>query len=220
MTQGSDVRSATPTPLVAIRPGAVIPPWTNHRGLRGVLSYVSIHETTVAGGDASVRVTRDRTEASLVERARRGDHDAFAALVDDRLGATFRTVLAVLGDEAEARDVTQVIFVRAWTNCRSSGIPRCSRHGSDGSSSTRPGQRCVVDGGAMSTRSAWISCPTGRTRLAARTPATKNEPPRSIVSSAPSTGSRQEIASCSGSTTMRAYPWQRSGTGSACRAGP
>ena len=51
-----------------------------------------------------------------MERARRGDHDAFAALVDRRLAATFRTAMAILGNEADARDATQEIFLRAWRN--------------------------------------------------------------------------------------------------------
>lgn len=55
-------------------------------------------------------------ETPIVERARRGDHDAFAALVDRRLAATFRTAIAILGNEADARDATQEIFFRAWQN--------------------------------------------------------------------------------------------------------
>lgn len=56
----------------------------------------------------------DMLERTLVERASRGDHDAFASLVDARLVPTFRTVMAILGDEADARDTTQAIFVQAW----------------------------------------------------------------------------------------------------------
>jgi RNA polymerase sigma-70 factor, ECF subfamily len=55
-------------------------------------------------------------ESALVERARHGDHDAFSALVDGRLTTTFRTALAILGNEADARDATQEIFLRAWRN--------------------------------------------------------------------------------------------------------
>jgi len=55
-------------------------------------------------------------ETALVQLACRGDHDAFAALVDARLATTFRTALAILGNEADARDVTQEIFLRAWRN--------------------------------------------------------------------------------------------------------
>lgn len=54
------------------------------------------------------------SELSLVERARRGDEEAFAAIVRGRLSATFRTALAILGNEADARDATQEIFLRAW----------------------------------------------------------------------------------------------------------
>jgi RNA polymerase sigma-70 factor (ECF subfamily) len=55
-------------------------------------------------------------ETALVERARRGDHEAFEILVDGRLTSTFRTALAILGNEADARDATQEIFLRAWRN--------------------------------------------------------------------------------------------------------
>jgi RNA polymerase sigma-70 factor (ECF subfamily) len=55
-------------------------------------------------------------ETALVQLACRGDHDAFAAIVDARLATTFRTALAILGNEADARDATQEIFLRAWRN--------------------------------------------------------------------------------------------------------
>jgi len=67
--------------------------------------------------DGALTATAQRVgEAALVERANRGDHEAFGALVDGRLPATFRTALAILGNEADARDATQDIFVRAWRN--------------------------------------------------------------------------------------------------------
>ena len=59
---------------------------------------------------------RALVERALVERARRGDHEAFASLVDARLSSTYRTVLAILGNEADARDTTQAIFLQAWRN--------------------------------------------------------------------------------------------------------
>jgi RNA polymerase sigma-70 factor, ECF subfamily len=55
-------------------------------------------------------------ETLLVERARRGDREAFTDLVDGRLVATFRTAMAILGNESDARDATQEIFLRAWRN--------------------------------------------------------------------------------------------------------
>ncbi len=56
------------------------------------------------------------TESRLVERACAGDHDAFALLVVARVEPTFRTAMAILGNEADARDATQEIFLRAWTH--------------------------------------------------------------------------------------------------------
>ena len=55
-------------------------------------------------------------ETLLVERARRGDREAFADLVDAVSRPTFRTAMAILGNEADARDATQDIFLRAWRN--------------------------------------------------------------------------------------------------------
>jgi len=67
--------------------------------------------------DSVLRTARvEGFEESLVLRARAGDHSAFEALVDTRLEPTFRTALAILGNEADARDATQDIFVRAWRN--------------------------------------------------------------------------------------------------------
>lgn len=68
------------------------------------------------GGTASASL--GSRERGLVELARNGDQDAFAALVDGRLPSTFRIVMAILGNESDARDTTQTIFVRAW-----SGLP-------------------------------------------------------------------------------------------------
>jgi RNA polymerase sigma-70 factor (ECF subfamily) len=53
-------------------------------------------------------------EAYLVDRARQGDRDSFEALVDARLAPTYRIAMAILGNEADARDATQDTFVRVW----------------------------------------------------------------------------------------------------------
>lgn len=50
----------------------------------------------------------------LIERARRGDDDAFAALVRRHSNGIHRTVARILSDEAEAWDVVQSTFLRAW----------------------------------------------------------------------------------------------------------
>ena len=53
-------------------------------------------------------------DEDLVERAARGDVDAFEALVAARLTRSFRTASAILGSEADAHDVVQEAFVAAW----------------------------------------------------------------------------------------------------------
>jgi RNA polymerase sigma-70 factor (ECF subfamily) len=62
---------------------------------------------------AVARETRS-VEALLVDRARAGDHDAFESLLEQRLEPTFRLAMAILGNEADARDATQEAFVRLW----------------------------------------------------------------------------------------------------------
>ncbi len=62
----------------------------------------------------AVRPKARADEAFLVDRARRGDHESFEALVDARLAPTFRIAMAILGNEADARDATQDTFVRVW----------------------------------------------------------------------------------------------------------
>jgi RNA polymerase sigma-70 factor (ECF subfamily) len=57
---------------------------------------------------------RPPAEAELVSRARRGDADAFGALVAAHQEMTFRTAYLVLGDAAEAEDAAQEAFVRAY----------------------------------------------------------------------------------------------------------
>lgn len=54
-------------------------------------------------------------EASLIQRAQKGDQDAFAALVDEHQRYVYNLALRVLKDENDALDLTQETFVRAWT---------------------------------------------------------------------------------------------------------
>src|SRR3954447_4149432 len=49
-------------------------------------------------------------------RPRRGGDTAFGALVEARVDATLRVARAILGNEAEAQEVTQEAFVSAWRN--------------------------------------------------------------------------------------------------------
>ena len=54
-------------------------------------------------------------ETTLIQRAQKGDHDAFAALVDEHQRYVYNLALRVVKDENEALDLTQETFVRAWT---------------------------------------------------------------------------------------------------------
>lgn len=53
-------------------------------------------------------------DRELLVRARAGDREAFDLIVIARGEPLFRTALAILGNEADARDATQEAFVSAW----------------------------------------------------------------------------------------------------------
>jgi RNA polymerase sigma-70 factor (ECF subfamily) len=50
----------------------------------------------------------------LVERARRGDPDAFVALIEQRQVAMARVATAILGDEADVADALQETLMSLW----------------------------------------------------------------------------------------------------------
>ena len=50
----------------------------------------------------------------LVERASRGDADAFQALLERRIAALLRLASAILGDDDDARDAVQQASILAW----------------------------------------------------------------------------------------------------------
>ena len=54
-------------------------------------------------------------EQSLIQRAQKGDADAFASLVDEHQRYIYNLAFRVLKDENEALDLTQETFLRAWT---------------------------------------------------------------------------------------------------------
>lgn len=54
-------------------------------------------------------------EHSLIQRAQKGDQDAFAALVNEHQRYVYNLAFRVVRDENEALDLTQETFVRAWT---------------------------------------------------------------------------------------------------------
>jgi RNA polymerase sigma factor (sigma-70 family) len=53
-------------------------------------------------------------EADLVARAKRGDHDAYEALMREHETAAFRTAYLIVGSAADAEDVAQEAFVKAY----------------------------------------------------------------------------------------------------------
>ncbi len=55
------------------------------------------------------------TETTLIQKAQKGDHTAFASLVDEHQRYVYNLALRVVKDENEALDLTQETFVRAWT---------------------------------------------------------------------------------------------------------
>ena len=59
-------------------------------------------------------VSRPPTEDELVERARNGDANAFAALVRDHQEIAFRTAYLIARNAADAEDAAQVGLTNAW----------------------------------------------------------------------------------------------------------
>jgi RNA polymerase sigma-70 factor, ECF subfamily len=53
-------------------------------------------------------------DLGTLDRARDGDSSAFDALVEARVGQMLRLAMAIMGDEAEARDAVQDALVAAW----------------------------------------------------------------------------------------------------------
>ena len=53
-------------------------------------------------------------EARLIAKAARGDREAFESLVRSRQERVFWTAFQVVGDEDDARDVAQQVFIRLW----------------------------------------------------------------------------------------------------------
>ena len=57
---------------------------------------------------------RSSSDPTLVEMARAGDDGAFDRLVETRLDRAYRTALAILRTDWDARDACQDAFVAAW----------------------------------------------------------------------------------------------------------
>ena len=55
------------------------------------------------------------SEQILIQKAQKGDPEAFAALVNEHQRYVYNLALRVVKDENEALDLAQETFVRAWT---------------------------------------------------------------------------------------------------------
>ena len=65
-------------------------------------------------------------EWNIVERAQQGDNEAFAHLYESHFDKIFRYVVMKIGNQMEAEDMTQQVFVRAYESIgsyRSRGVP-------------------------------------------------------------------------------------------------
>ena len=75
---------------------------------------------TTGPSSASIRVRAwdegGSVEPQLIEAARRGDREAFDAIVRTRLDTVYRTAFTILGNDSDAQDATQETFVAAWRN--------------------------------------------------------------------------------------------------------
>jgi RNA polymerase sigma-70 factor (ECF subfamily) len=54
-----------------------------------------------------------QNEESLVERAKQRDQEAFAQLYEEYFGRIYRYIVFKIGDEMEAEDMTQQVFLKA-----------------------------------------------------------------------------------------------------------
>lgn len=70
-------------------------------------------EYTVEIERVAVARTKDNV---LVERARHGDHDAFAFLIEPKADRLLRTARAILGDETDAYEAAQETLIAAWVH--------------------------------------------------------------------------------------------------------
>ncbi|NNJ75943.1 MAG: sigma-70 family RNA polymerase sigma factor [Anderseniella sp.] len=85
--------------------------WQTVRPAWGMAGYSENTAATSIAGDASPAV-----DAVLLEGVVAGNETAFATLVDRHYSLVFRLSARVLGNAADAEDVTQEAFVKLWRN--------------------------------------------------------------------------------------------------------
>ena len=82
-----------------------------------VMAITTTFDTTAAACTDEDAVTRAREDAErpLVARARKGDREAFRALVERHKGRALALARRLMRDEAEAEEVAQDAFLKAWS---------------------------------------------------------------------------------------------------------
>src|SRR5262245_723557 len=76
---------------------------------------MSVLQTIVAPPrPLSLALERASEEREMVRRARGGDEDAFARLVERHQGGVYALLRRMTGDAEEAVDLAQETFLRAW----------------------------------------------------------------------------------------------------------
>ena len=58
--------------------------------------------------------TSELSEEHLIQRAQRGDATAFGDLYEQQLAAIYRYIFYRVGNVAEAEDLTETVFLKAW----------------------------------------------------------------------------------------------------------
>jgi RNA polymerase sigma-70 factor (ECF subfamily) len=66
--------------------------------------------------EAAVAEPGDENDEALVTDAQSGSMEAFDALVTRYRGRIYGMTMNMLGNEADARDITQEVFIKAWRN--------------------------------------------------------------------------------------------------------
>ncbi len=78
------------------------------------MTLLSLRVSRDAREDTPLEDTPLEEDATLVERARQGDVDAYAVLVRRYQGVAARAAYLILGNAAEVEDTTQEAFVKAY----------------------------------------------------------------------------------------------------------
>lgn len=92
-------------------------------------------------------------QRGLVERARKGDHDAFTALVDLTLVRLDSVARLIVRDPELARDAVQDTFIRAWRDLP--GLRDPDRFDA-WLRSDLPGRPCLVERQQQDRRHPWV----------------------------------------------------------------